>query len=212
MKNCEMQLAGPCVRERRAGCRDKDQGLVLSSPTVSSGKAALYHRRSGHRSASDPTLGRREGDFMRQENWIRGNTRTVIRQYAARKLASVRLLPGIAGYCRVVGPCEFGRRSAECGVRAGEACSHRTGRTGYPDIPVGAYGPHKSAWDRLGPLKFFSPRKSGEENRCEGLWSGFAGTQSVGGLSGRAPCRFGKMGRWTELGESKMAGDSDKLA
>jgi hypothetical protein len=31
-------------------------------------------------------------------------------------------------------------------------------RTAYPDIPVGAYGPPGSAWDRLGPDKFFSPR------------------------------------------------------
>jgi hypothetical protein len=41
-------------------------------------------------------------------------------------------------------------------------------------------GPHKSAWDRLGPLKFFSLRKLGGENRCSGLWSRFVGTQPVG--------------------------------
>ncbi len=39
---------------------------------------------------------------MRQE--IR-NTR----QYAAKELASVRVLPGIAGYCRVMGPGEIRR-------------------------------------------------------------------------------------------------------
>ena len=47
-----------------------------------------------------------ESDFMRQENKIRGNTRTLRRQYAARNQPSVRVLPGIAGYCRVVGPGE----------------------------------------------------------------------------------------------------------
>jgi hypothetical protein len=38
---------------------------------------------------------------------IRGNTRTVKWQYAAKELASVRVLPGIAGYCRVMGPKEI---------------------------------------------------------------------------------------------------------
>jgi hypothetical protein len=47
-----------------------------------------------------------EGDFMRQEIWLRGNTRTLKRQYAARNWTFTRVLPGIAGYCRVVGPGE----------------------------------------------------------------------------------------------------------
>jgi hypothetical protein len=51
------------------------------------------------------------GDFMRQEKRIRGNTRTVRRQYAARNWTFTRVLPGIAGYCRVVGPGEI--RGAE---------------------------------------------------------------------------------------------------
>src|ERR1700722_6824002 len=45
-------------------------------------------------------------DFTRQENKIRGNRRTLRRQYAARNWTFVRVLPGIAGYCRVVGPWE----------------------------------------------------------------------------------------------------------
>ncbi len=38
---------------------------------------------------------------------IRGNTRTVKRQYAAKEMTSVRVLPGIAGYCRVMGAGDF---------------------------------------------------------------------------------------------------------
>ncbi len=41
-------------------------------------------------------------DFTRQENWLRGNKRTLKRQYAARNWTFVRLLPDIAGYCRVL--------------------------------------------------------------------------------------------------------------
>ena len=72
-------------------------------------------------------------DFTRQENWIRGNRRTVRRQYAARNWTFVRVLPGIAGYCRVVGPVE---------IRSRLWCS---------------FAQHKlwgwAAWGRLGPLR-----------------------------------------------------------
>jgi hypothetical protein len=44
------------------------------------------------------------------------------------------------------------------------------GRTAYPDIPVGAYGPPWSAWDRLGPDKFFSPLENGAKNRSSVFW------------------------------------------
>ena len=59
-------------------------------------------------------------DFTRQENWIRGNKRTVRRQYAARNWTFVRVLPGIAGYCRVVGRWgkKFGVESEEGGHRS----------------------------------------------------------------------------------------------
>jgi hypothetical protein len=53
---------------------------------------------------------------------IRGNTRTVMRQYAAKERASVRVLPGIAGYCRVTGPGDFSgcaRSSAPRSARNG---------------------------------------------------------------------------------------------
>ena len=56
-------------------------------------------------------------DFMRQENRLRGNTRTVRRQYAARNWTFVRVLPGIAGYCRVAGP---GGKIEGCELIAGE--------------------------------------------------------------------------------------------
>jgi hypothetical protein len=38
-------------------------------------------------------------------------------------------------------------------------------RTAYPDIPVGAYCPPGTAWDRLGTDKFFSPRTKQRKNR-----------------------------------------------
>jgi hypothetical protein len=44
--------------------------------------------------------------------------------------------------------------------------------------------PLRTAWDRLGPDKFFSPRENGGKNCRSGLWWSFAETQSVG------VCRF----------------------
>ncbi len=101
--------------------------------------------------------------------------RTLKRQYAARNWTFVRLLPDIAAYCRVVGPGEI--RSAEFEVRNGSGdanCTdchewksgHRRCKLHLPSMPLPlrrgrtACGPHKSAWDRLGPDKFFSPRKT----------------------------------------------------
>jgi hypothetical protein len=43
-----------------------------------------------------------------------------------------------------------------------------------------AYGPPGTAWDRLGPDIFFSPRKNGEENLFVGLWFWFTKAQPVG--------------------------------
>jgi hypothetical protein len=60
-----------------------------------------------------------EGDFMRQEKWLRGNTRTLKRQYAARNWTFVRVLPGIAGYCRVTGPGENSQTSTR--LRRGQS-------------------------------------------------------------------------------------------
>jgi len=57
------------------------------------------------RSESEPYLAGIRG-FTRQGNRLSGNRRTVRRQYAARNWTFVRVLPGIAGYCRVVGPLE----------------------------------------------------------------------------------------------------------
>jgi hypothetical protein len=47
------------------------------------------------------------GGNRRQEKWLRGNRRTVKRQYAARNWTFVRVLPDIAAYCRVMGPREI---------------------------------------------------------------------------------------------------------
>jgi hypothetical protein len=91
-----------------------------------------------------PTTERRSpGDFTRQENWLRGNTRTLKRQYAARNWTFVRVLPGIAGYCRVVGPWEkkavqSPRSKATRGVR---------GRQKLPVVPPG------TAWYRINFLQ-----------------------------------------------------------
>jgi hypothetical protein len=65
---------------------------------------------------------------MRQENWLRGNTRTLRRQYPARNRTFVRVLPGIAGYCRVVGPGEKveGHLSAEWGLTTKPASRTRS--------------------------------------------------------------------------------------
>jgi hypothetical protein len=112
---------------------------------------------SGHRSPSTSSgrpamtllLGGGEPDFTRQENWIRGNTRTLRRQYAARNWVFVRVLPGIAGYCRVVGPSEFGVRSAKCGM----------GRVGPLTVRL---GPPGAAWERL---IFFPRAKRGKTDQ-----------------------------------------------
>jgi hypothetical protein len=75
---------------------------------------------------------------------IRGNTRTVRRQYAANELASVRVLPGIAGYCRVMSFRDFfGARNAAWGHAAYNPDAVRFGTPG-------------NAWERLGTDKFFS--------------------------------------------------------
>lgn len=48
------------------------------------------------------------------------------------------------------------------------------GKPTYRFVPAG------TAWYRLGPDKFFSPRKNGEKNQDPRLWWELAGTQSVG--------------------------------
>ncbi len=101
---------------------------------------------------------------MRQKNKISGNMRTLKRQYAARNWPSVRLLPDIAAYCRVMGPVEI--RNAEFGVRNGADRS--------------AYGPPGTAWYRLGPDKIFSPGEKGAKSRSAGLWLRQLRTQPVG--------------------------------
>jgi hypothetical protein len=96
-------------------------------------------------------------DFTRQENRIRGNTRTVRRQYAARKWTFVRVLPDIAGYCRVVGPWKFGAPSAERGMAE--------------VVPAG------TAWYRINffPRTFRSGTKMGRK-----IWAADCGRQAVG--------------------------------
>ena len=76
---------------------------------------------------------------------IRGNMRTVKRQYAARKMSSVRVLPGIAGYCRVMGFSEFQMQNSKGKIDGEWGGAVR-------------FGPAGTAWDRLGPDIFFSPR------------------------------------------------------
>jgi hypothetical protein len=47
-----------------------------------------------------------ERGTMSEGAWLgglSGNRRVVRRQYAAKKLATTRVLPGMAGYCRVTG-------------------------------------------------------------------------------------------------------------
>jgi hypothetical protein len=91
--------------------------------------------------------------FMRQENKIRGNTRTVRRQYAARNWTFTRVLPGIAGYCRVVGPGEIS--SAEFEVRNGAGRQCLGSAELLPTFPDGSYRfvPAGTAWYRI---KFFA--------------------------------------------------------
>ena len=77
-------------------------------------------KRSSQR--DDPTFWKPHGgDFTRQEKRIRGNTRTLRRQYAARNWTFVRVLPGIAGYCRVVGPGENSETSTNSVESLGRA-------------------------------------------------------------------------------------------
>ena len=151
-------------------------GLVGSghrSPSTSSGRAAMTL-----------LLGEGEPDFTRQENWIRGNTRTLRRQYAARNWVFVRVLPGIAGYCRVVGPGEklrVGSQRMEVTLSLTPTLSPRRGSrlllrmergldcgrvpafVTDPRFWSDRFGPAGTGWDRLGPLNFFPPRKTRQD-------------------------------------------------
>jgi hypothetical protein len=157
---------------------------------------------AGRKKSGTATCHPSHRDFMRQENKIRGNTRTVRRQYAARKWASVRVLPGIAGYCRVVGPGKKvdGRElmvesqnharphpsllpqekeppAVACRTGSESRACFCTGKDSagmsYRFVPAG------TAWYRLVPDKIFSPDKKGRE-RCFG-----SGHRSLSTSSGR---------------------------
>jgi hypothetical protein len=115
---------------------------------------------------------------------IRGNTRTVRRQYAANEWASVRILPDIAGYCRVTGPGDFFTES----VAVLPGYNHNmwgcpiSNAKGKIDEGTGGsvrFGTPGNAWERLGTDKFFSPRENGEENCFGELWCWPSGTPPV---------------------------------
>jgi hypothetical protein len=97
-------------------------------------KHAEHAKWRGLRRSQTAATAGREGDFMRQENRIRGNTRTVRRQYAARKWPSVRVLPGIAGYCRVAGPWEK-VDGLELMVESQNHARPHPGLVGFPSPP-----------------------------------------------------------------------------
>lgn len=120
--NCDLQLAGECAKD--GGHRPPLQVLWPCLRLADTYPRTQPRNRTG------------ESDSMRHEIQIRGNTRTVM-QYAAKKLAIVRVLPGIAGCRCVTGPRRI--RSAEFGVR-----NEGTGRvqglvTSSPMFGMGAY-------------------------------------------------------------------------
>ncbi len=80
----------------------------------SSGSVGKCARETGTRSSVNPKPYAAIRGFPAS---LRGNTRTVRRQYAAKELASVRPACG-TGYCRVTGPSKFETRNSECGVGA----------------------------------------------------------------------------------------------
>jgi hypothetical protein len=86
---------------------------------------------------------------------LRGNRRNVRRQYAARKWGIVRVLPGIAGYCRVVGMWEK-KGSPRPKVQSPKFGEEHGGSLGERALPSYRVVPAGTAWDRLGPDKFFS--------------------------------------------------------
>jgi hypothetical protein len=108
--------------------------------------------------------------------------RTVRRQYAARNWTFTRVLPGIAGYCRVVGPGEIRRlrraqsSRAECEVR------NEAGRTASVRI-----SPPGTAWDRI---NFFLHAKLGKK-------IGFADCVVV--------CRGHHLWGWAALGRFRIS-------
>jgi hypothetical protein len=121
-------------------------GQVRLSPLKS---ASWRGPRGGMRSAEPAGLvtGAPTGNFCRvtlcgKRFRIRGNMRTVRRQYAAREMASVRVLPGIAGYCRIRGPREIQKEKLK--KRRG-APGRRSAFTRFRrDMP--AFQSHASGW------------------------------------------------------------------
>jgi len=118
------------------------------------------------------------GDFTRQENWIRGNTRTVKRQYTARKLVIVRLLPGIAAYCRVVGPVEIW--TPEWDKAQAKNRGEKDGPLGERALPPYRFVPPGTAWDRI---NFFSAQ-NGRKNGLAGLGRAKSGHRRSDALQG----------------------------
>jgi hypothetical protein len=87
----------------------------------------------------------------------------------------LELHPRIAGYCRVL---------PRSGIWGNSGCEVRSAEWGGSE----RFGPHKSAWDRLGPDKIFSPRKNGEEKWCRAKNAkGGEGERFGLSPSGRAP-------------------------
>jgi hypothetical protein len=78
-----------------------------------------------------------------------------------------------------MGPKEFEMQNSKCKIEEGTDGSVR-------------FGPHKSAWDRLGPDKIFSPRKTGKKI---GLANCGAGREEHHRLWHVALCRFVPLGK-----------------
>jgi hypothetical protein len=122
---------------------------------------------------------------------LRGNRRTVIRQYAARKYGNVRVLPGIAGYCRVVGPWDFSTTDlpATGASTAGEHRWHAGSETGAPaDGPLTVrLGPLGTAWGRI---YFFLRAEMWKKTSSADCGVGLRGHNLLGMSEKVGLCRF----------------------
>jgi hypothetical protein len=100
--------------------------------------------------------------------------------YAAIRGKEIDHRPHIAGYCRILPRNGTWGKKNESKVQCPKSKATRGRRLIGKNCRSYRFVPAGTAWYRLVPDKFFSPRKKPGENHRLGLWLSFAGTPRVG--------------------------------